>query len=308
MILILVSLILVLLIGVFTSSETAFLCVDKTKVLYAAGEKKTWAMITRRFTDKPAEFFSTILVCEDFLIVAASNLLAIYFITNYGKNWVFFSTIFLSFFSLIFGQLIPKSIALLYPEKTLVINARVIEFFRTILFPVVALFAGISQGFANLFRTYSGSAIIRHQDIVFAISEYEKDTSLLAARLFDFSKRKVSESMVPISIALVCRKVEDFKEFCVESGRLFRYIPIIDSEKNQIIGVINTKDYLINGSVELKPPFFVKENDKCMEVFLKMKEKREHIAVVQDENGKVTGIITIYDLIEELVGAIREEK
>ncbi|MGB9720236.1 MAG: CNNM domain-containing protein [bacterium] len=308
MMLIFVSLVLVLLIGIFTSSETAFLCVDKTKVLYAAEEKKAWAMITRKFTQKPAEFFSTILTCEDFLIVAASNLLTIYFIRNYSENWVFLSTIFLSFFSLIFGQLIPKSIALLYPEKILMVNTRIIVFFKTVLLPIVALFAGISQGLANLFRMHSGNAIIRHQDIVFAISEYEKDTSLLAARLFDFSKRRVSESMVPISIALVCRNTEDFKEFCLESGRLFRYVPIMDSQKNEIVGVINTKDYFINDSVEIKPPFFIKENERCMEAFLKMKEKGEHIAVVQDGDGQVVGIITIYDLIEELVGAIREEK
>ncbi|MEO0129715.1 MAG: CNNM domain-containing protein [candidate division WOR-3 bacterium] len=308
MLLILIAIILVLLIGIFTSSETAFLSVDKTKVLYSAEEKKPWALITKKFIQKPAEFFSTILVCEDFLIVIASNLMSIYFISKHGENWVFLSTILLSFFSLIFGQLIPKSIALLYPERTLAITTRMIVFFRTLLLPIVSLFAGISQSLASFFKTQSIGAIIRHRDIVFAISEYEKDTSLLAARLFDFSKRKVFEIMVPINMALVCRKGEDFKKLCFESDRIFRYVPILDMEKNEVIGIINTKDYFLYDSVQVNPPFFINENEKCMQVFLKMKEKKEHIAVIQDKNHTAVGIITIYDLIEELVGAIREER
>ncbi len=308
MLLVLLALILVLLMGIFTSSETAFLCVDKTKVLYLAEEKKTWAMITKNFIQNPAGFFSTILVCEDFLIVIASNLMAIYFINNHGENWVFLSTILLSFFSLIFGQLIPKSIALLHPEMTLAITTRMIVFFGTLLLPVVALFAGISQSLASLFKTHSIGNIIRHQDIVFAISEYEKDASLLAARLFDFSKRKVSEIMVPINMALICRKGEDFNKFCLASDRIFRYIPVLDVEKDEVVGIINTKEFFFDRKVKIKAPFFVDEKEKCMQVFLKMKERGEHLAVVQSEKQKSIGIVTIYDLIEELVGAIREEK
>uniref|UniRef100_A0A7C6AG97 DUF21 domain-containing protein n=1 Tax=candidate division WOR-3 bacterium TaxID=2052148 RepID=A0A7C6AG97_UNCW3 len=308
MLLILIALLLVLSIGIFTSSETAFLCVDKTKVLYAAEEKKTWAVITNNFMQKSAEFFSTILICEDFLIVIASNLTAIYFIRNHGENWVFLSTIFLSFFSLIFGQLIPKSIALLHPERTLAINMRIVLFFKTLLTPIVAIFAGISQSLASLFKNYSSTDIIRHQDIVFAISEYEKDTSLLTARLFDFSKRNVSEIMVPLNMALVCRKTEDFKKLCLESERIFRYVPILDEEKDEVVGIINTKDYFFSGSVQIKSPFFINENEKCMQAFLKMKERGEHIAVVNNDKKKSIGIITIYDLIEEIVGTIREER
>ncbi|MEO0094944.1 MAG: CNNM domain-containing protein [candidate division WOR-3 bacterium] len=306
--LIIIALLIVLFIGIFTSSETAFLCVDKTKVLYAAEEKKNWAVITKNFIQKPAEFFSTILICEDFLIVIASNLVAIYFIKIHGERWVFLSSFFLSIVSLICGQLIPKSIALVHPEKLLAITARIIVFFKFFLTPVVALFSGITQSLASLVKTSSVGSIIRHQDIVFAISEYEKDTSLLAARLFDFSKRKVSEIMVPINMALVCRKDEDFKKLCFESGRLFRYVPIFDYEKNEVVGIINTKEYFLYGSVDIKSPFLVNEDEKCMQIFLKMKEKGEHIAIIHDKNHKAVGIITMYDLIEELVGAIREER
>ncbi len=308
MVLIFIALILVLSIGIFTSSETAFLCVDKTKVSFAAEEKKNWAVITKNFIQKPAEFFSTILICEDFLIVIASNLVAIYFIKNHNERLVFLSTIFLSIFSLIFGQLIPKSIALVHPEKSLAITARIIVFFKALLTPVVALFSGITQCVAGLVKTSSVSSIVRRQDIVFAISEYEKDTSLLAARLFDFSKRKISDIMVPISMALVCKKDEDFQKLCFESDRIFRYVPILDSKKEEVVGIINTKDYFLYGSVQVKSPFFINENEKCMQVFLKMKEKNEHIAIIHDKNHKAVGIITMYDLIEELVGAIREER
>lgn len=302
------SLFIILVMGIFTASETAFLCVDKTRVFYSAEQNKRWAVITKRFVNNPAEFFSTILVCEDFLIVIASNLLALFFIRNFGENWVCLSTIILSLFSLIFGQLIPKSIALNYPEKTLHLTTGIIWFFRVLLIPIVALFAGITQGIAGLFKNQSKSAIIRHQDIVFAIGEYEKDTSLLASRLFDFSKRKVYEVMVPITMTIACRKDDDFKKFCFESPKIFRHIPIYEKDKNNIIGIVNTRDYFLKGRVEIRPPFFVNENERCMQTFLTMKDNREFMAIVKNENNEVTGIITIYDLIEELVGAIREEQ
>ncbi len=299
---------IVLMIGIFTASETAFLCIDKTKVSYARAQKKVWAIITSRFIERPAEFFSTILVCEDLLIVIASNLLALFFINGYGKQWVTLATIILSAFSLIFGQLIPKSIALIYPEKTLSVSVRIIQLFRIILLPVVALFAGISSGIAGLFKSHSDSAIIRHQDIVSAIGEYERDTSFLAARLFDFSKRKVGDIMVPIAMTVKFRIDDNFRQFCVGSKKIFRYIPVYEGESNNIVGVISTRDYLFNDRVTMKEPFFVSESEKCMHTFMKLKKNDEYIAIVRNNNKEVTGIITIYDLIEELVGAIREEK
>lgn len=308
MILVLAALSIILVMGIFTASETGYLCVDKTKVFYAAEQNKTWALITRRFVKKPAEFFSTILVCEDFLIVISSNLLALFFIRNFGEKWVFLSTIILSLFSLIFGQLIPKSIALNYPEKTLHLTTGIIWFFRILLIPVVVLFAGISQGIAGMFKNRQKNAIIRHQDIVFAIGEYEKDTSLLASRLFDFSKRRVYEVMVPITMTVACEKGDDFKKFCFESRKIFRYIPFYENDKNNIIGIVNTRDYFLNGRVEIRSPFFVNENERCMPTFLKMKNNKEFFAIVKNDNNEVTGIATIYDLIEELVGAIREER
>ncbi len=299
---------IILVIGIFTASETAFLCIDKSKIYHARTQKKVWAIITSRFVERPAEFFSTILVCEDLLIVIASNLLALFFINGYGKQWVTLSTIVLSVFSLIFGQLIPKSIALVYPEKTLMFSSRIILFCRIILMPVVALFAGISSGIAGLFKNRSYNTIIKHQDIVFAIGEYEKDASLLALRLFDFAQRKVSEIMVPIEMTARCRIDDDFKQFCLASTKIFRYIPVYEGRSNNIVGVINTRNYLFTGHVEMKKPFFINENDRCMTTFMELKKNNEYLAVVRNNNEEVTGIITVYDLIEELVGAIREEK
>ncbi|MEO0166546.1 MAG: CNNM domain-containing protein [candidate division WOR-3 bacterium] len=295
-------------IGIFTATETAFLCVDKTKLFTYAREKKYWAILVSDFLRKTAEFFSTILVCEDFLIVIASNLFALYFLKNFGENYVVLSTILLSFFSLIFGQLIPKSIALNYPEQTLALTARVIAFFGVLLSPIIFLLARVSESLATIFKIPTPTELIRRRDIVFAVSEYEKDTSLLTARLFDFTHRKVFEIMRPINIAFVCKKDEDFKKFCMESSRIFRVIPVLDPVTGEIIGIINTKDYFFTEQLEIKSPFFVNENDKCMQVFLKMKEKNEHLAVVQDAQKNAVGIITIYDLIEELVGSIREER
>ena len=104
-------------IGIFTASETGLVSVEKIKILKAKREKKRWAMRLYRFLETPERFFSTVSVCENFIIVVAATLYAGFFVDLMGENGIIISTITLSLFSLFFGQFVPKSIALAHPMK-----------------------------------------------------------------------------------------------------------------------------------------------------------------------------------------------
>ena len=304
----LIPLLLIMMQGLFTATETAVLSIEKSLLGRAKHEKKKWAMRTHKLLVNPDRFFSTILICEDLLLVVASTLFARFFLIYFGKNSIIFSTILLSFFSLVVGQYIPKSIALLIPEKTLVVSSRAIYFIEIVLTPIVFLFSVIARGIAFLFRTKTRTDVIRHSDIVFAMSEYEKEASKLTSRLFNFSRRTVVEVMIPLNAVNLCRKGDELRVFSRGLGRLFTRIPVYDGNSDNIVGIFNIKDYLYTDNLVLRPPFHVNVNDRCMSLFLTMKEKGEHIAVIRDDRNKILGIVTLEDLIEELVGEIRDEK
>jgi putative hemolysin len=152
MIKIIVALLLSLSIGVFTASETGLVSIERVKMLKAKREKKKWAIRLHRFLDAPERFFSTILVCENFIIVVASTLYAGFFIDLLGGNGIVISTITLSLFSLFFGQFVPKSIALAHPVNTMSALSNVIYYIEIFTYPIVWFYALIAKHIARIFK------------------------------------------------------------------------------------------------------------------------------------------------------------
>lgn len=299
---------LIILQGLFTATETGVLSIERARLGRLRRERRLWAIRTAHFISSPGRFFSTILICEDLLLVIASTLYAQFFITHFGNNSIIFSTIILSLFSLIIGQYIPKSIALSNPELALSLLAAPIYYIELVTLPISYIFSEISRSIAKLFKGQAKADLIRHLDIIFAMGEYEKEASKLASRLFNFSKRTVAEVMIPLPAVFLCKKDVALQNLCQEIGRLYTRIPVYENNQDNIIGILNIKDYFYNDRLVLRPPFFINTNERCMTIFLVMKEKGEHMAIVRDNNCKVLGIVTLEDLFEELVGEIREER
>jgi putative hemolysin len=303
-----IPLLLSISIGVFTASETGLVSIEKIKILKAKREKKKWAIRFYKFLEAPERFFSTILVCENFIIVVASTLYAGFFVNLLGENGVVISTITLSLFSLFFGQFVPKSIALAHPARTMAALSGMIYYVEIIAYPVVWLYANLAKYVALLFKSGTKPNMIQRLDIVQAMGEYEKEASKLASRLFNFSKRRVGEIMIPITAAFVCEKGSELKKIAESGGRIYTRIPVYEGKRNNIIGIFNIKDYLYSEQITLREPFFVRINERCMTFFMMMKQRGEHLAIVTDEKDHQVGIVTLEDLIEELVGEIRDER
>lgn len=308
MMLIIIPLILIVLSGLFSASETGLVGIENVTVLKAYREKKRWASRAREFLKKPERFFSTILVCENAIIVVASTLFATYCIRHFGDNGVIISTVVLSLISLAIGQYIPKSIALSDPHRTLSLLSEPIYIIEKATNPVVSFYAAVAKAIAGLFTRGGRPETIQRLDIIHAMGEYEKKASMLAARLFNFSRRAVADVMIPLQAVFVCEKGSELDVFSARHTRLYTRIPVSEGTPDKIIGVFNIKDYFYSKEIILRNPFFINTHDRCMTIFSIMKQKGEHMAIVRDDEGHVVGIVTLEDLIEELVGEIRDEK
>lgn len=303
-----IPLLLSISIGIFTASETGLVSIEKIKLLKAKREKKSWAIRMGNFLAAPERFFSTILVCENFIIVVASTLYARFFVNFMGGNGIVISTITLSLFSLFFGQFVPKSFALAHPAQTMTALSGIIYYIEVTTYPIVWFYANIAKSIALLFRNHAEPGAIRQLDIVHAMSEYEEEASRLASRLFNFSRRRVGEVMIPLDAAFVCAKDHELEAIVESKGRIYTRVPVYVGSRNNIIGIFNIKDYLYSNETNLREPFFVKADERCMTIFMMMKQRGEHMAVVTDYGSNQLGIVTLEDLIEELVGEIRDEK
>ncbi|UCD05010.1 MAG: DUF21 domain-containing protein, partial [candidate division WOR-3 bacterium] len=222
-------LILSISIGIFTASETGLVSIERIKILKAKWEKKKWALRVEKFVARPERFFSTILVCENFIIVVASTLYARFFVDVMGDNGIIVSTVTLSLFSLFFGQFIPKSIALTHPVSTMTTLSGAIYYIEIITYPVVWLYANIAKFIAAIFRSAGESHSIQRLDIVHAMSEYEEEASKLASRLFNFSTRRVAEVMIPLDAAFLCTQGYELDTIVKSETRIFTRIPVMVS-------------------------------------------------------------------------------
>ncbi len=308
MIYFILPLLLIVLQGFFAASETGLISLEKMRVLRAKREKNLWAVRVSNFIDRPERFFSTMSVSENFLIVLASTMFANFFIKLFGSNGVVLSIILLSLLSLTVGLFIPKSIALSYPSKVMSHLSNLIYYNEVIIYPVVSFYAFISKGLAHLFKTEAKPDSLQRSDIIHAISEYEEEARLFATRLFNFSKRTIGEIMIPLDTAITCCKGNELKSLTGKNKKIYTRIPVYHGEKTNIIGIFNIKDYFYKNRIVLRKPFFIEVKERCMKIFTTMKQKGEHMAIVVDKQSMAIGLVTLEDLLEELVGEIRDEQ
>lgn len=294
----------ILIQGLFTAAETAAISIEKSRLGRELKSGRVWAKRTRRLLDQPDRFFSAVLVWEDFLLVLATTVFTHYCIKRWGSSSAAGAVIILTFVSFFVSQYTPKIFALNYPTLILKWFSLPVLLASRMAAPAVALYAGISRNLAKLFLRPVKIDTIRRADIAHALDEYEKESSLMVSRLFNFSRRTIAEVMIPLQFVHTCRRGNEIDALRWKKTRL----PVMADQNRIPIGIFNTKDYFFTGIFRLKKPFFVNADQRCMPVFLEMKKKSEHMAIVLNADKSAVGIVTIEDLIEELVGEIREEK
>ena len=327
----LISLLIILLLlcleGLFAGCEIAFVASDINRIRQRALSGSRSGLIVLRLLRNPEWFLATTLTGTDICIVSESVLAASIFIDIFGPaEGQLYSVLITIPVILIFGEIIPKSIFQQDPEKMALRFSWFIWIASRILYPVVYLVSRIARlaiffarGTANG-KTYS--PYITKQGLKFLLREKTDQSDLrkserdMVRRVIDFSEKSASHVLVPLSHMISLEENDTFREAASRlKGKWFSRIPVYRKEVYNIVGILYGFDLLRilpdsqNEPVSkyMKEPFFVPETKKTNDLLLEMQKKGEQMAIVVDEYGGAVGIITVEDLLEEIVGEIQDE-
>lgn len=337
----LVQFILILINAFFAATEIAVISLNDNKVRKLAedGDKKAAVML--KLAESPNDFLSTIQVCITLSGFLASALAADSFASRlsqalYAAGWTFFShetlntlclifiTLVLSYFTLVLGELTPKRIAMQNPEKVARFSCGVIVFAQKFFRPVVRLLSGSTNLMLRLFHIHPGTnndkvteeEIRMMVDIGGESGTIQQDERTMIENIFEFNNTTAESVMIHRMDVVSIQVDETFDEILTtirESG-LSRF-PVYDEDVDDIVGVLNTRDFLLNAQNDspkpmrelLRPAYLVPETVQADTLFRDMQKRKVHMAIVVDEYGGMSGIVTMEDLLEEIVGNIYDE-
>ena len=336
---ILLIIIFILLNGLFAAAEIAVVTLRRTRVKQLIDEGNKRAVVLDNFRKHPNRFLATIqlgITLAGVLASAIGGAAAVEIIKPMLKNVpiplisvsseaiaIGLISVIITYFFIVFGELIPKSIALSHPESTGLLIAPFIEKFSKLVMPFVQILRVSTNLLLKPFgkRAFSERGYISEEEIKLLLEEgkergiFEAEEKELIHSVFEFTDMSVKEVMVPspqmVTISLG-RSMEDIKTIIAEEQ--FSRYPAVGKDLNDIRGILYAKDFLntlARGGADIrkliKPPFFIPETMKISNLLREMQRKRVHMALVIDEYGGVSGLVTMEDLLEEIVGEIRDE-
>ena len=316
--------ILIVLSSFFSMSETALMSLSKIRLRHMVESGVPGAELVEKLTEDPNRLLGTILIGNNVVNIGASAMATVLATNIFGNGGVGIATGIMTILVLIFGEITPKSIAKQKSEAVALKVARPIEFLVIIFKPLVYIFTAISSMFIRILGGDPSEAksFITHEELktMVGVSEQEgvleNDEKEMIFNVFEFADLQVKDVMVQrVDIVSVDKEVSYDEVMDVIKNERFSRIPVYNQTIDNIIGVLNIKDLAtienlradFNVSKYIREPFYTFEFKKIVELFKEMKKTRNHIAVVLDEYGGTVGLVTIEDLVEEIVGEIEDE-
>ncbi|MEE8638762.1 MAG: hemolysin family protein [Candidatus Margulisiibacteriota bacterium] len=321
-------LVLFVLSAFFSTSETALTSLSRIRVSRMVEQKLPGAKLVKKLKEKPSEFLSTILIGNNLVNIAAVALatsIAIRFFTDRGWGGeavaVGAATGVMTFLILVFGEIIPKTVAIRRAEQIAVFMSPIIWFFRFVFQPIAFCIGFISRPFIYMFggKAPEKGPFITAEEIQLILAAGEKEGIIeeeereMISSIFEFGETVVREVMTPRPDISACesnKSIDEIKKVIIGSGH--SRIPIYEGNLDNIIGMIYAKDLLkagVGANIRdmLRPAVFIPEAKKVPELMHEMQSARSHLAIIVDEYGQTSGLVTLEDLIEEIVGEIHDE-
>ena len=312
--------ILILLSAYFSATETAYSSLNRIKIKNLANDGNKKAQLTLELCEKYDKLLSSILIGNNIVNILSTSLATALFVAYFPKNGVALSTVVMTVIVLIFGEVGPKSIAKEMPEKFAMISAPYINLICKILTPLTIMFVGLKNTLAKIFGV-KGENLITDDELLTMVKEAQADGGIdadegdLIKSAIEFYDLDVSDILIPrVDLVAIDAKMSKEEINALFEKSRFSRIPVYTDTIDNIIGIINHKDFIygvISGSKSIsdviKPAAFVSENMKISNLLTLLQKKKTHIAVVTDEYGGTVGVVTLEDVIEELVGEIWDE-
>lgn len=321
---IVILVILLLLSAFFSSAETALTTINKLRIRSLVDENIRGAKMVNILLENPSKMLSAILIGNNIVNLSASALTTALAIKLWGNALAGIATGVLTIIILIFGEITPKTIATIHAEKLALAYAPVIYVLIQILTPVVYLINKLSLGLLILMRVdpnkrntiVTENELRQFLDVSHKEGVIESEERKMITNVVDFGDSLAKEIMVPrIDMSFV--NIDMSYNELIEAFRIDKYsrMPVYAETRDNIIGIINLKDVFFFRGDEtdfniknfLREPFFTYEFKKTAELLNEMKRDSIPMAIVLDEYGATAGLITLEDLLEEIVGEIRDE-
>jgi putative hemolysin len=309
--------ILLALSGFFSSAETALFSISRTKARFLAKDGRRRDQLILRMKQDPHRLLTTILIGNNVVNVAASALATALTLSNFPHYAVGVATFVMTFLILVFGEVFPKSLA---TRNNIAIARSVIGplYILAVLFTPVILVLNFIPKLTGRIRekhTITEEELMTFVEVVEEEGEIKEAEKELIENIFEFDDTKASEIMTPRGDMFVVDIGEplDLKAVA-QSG--FTRIPVVEGDVDHVVGILNIKDVFMHQATSSEPvqltnimhkPYFVPENKKLDKLLQQFKKRSNHIAIVVDEHGGVSGLITLEDALEEIVGEIRDE-
>ncbi|MBQ8108089.1 MAG: HlyC/CorC family transporter [Ruminococcus sp.] len=308
--------------AVCSATETAFSSANRIRLKKMADSGNKSAVKALGICDNFDKALTAILIGNNVVNIASSALMTVLFTEKFGSGSVGMATAVMTVLVLIFGEILPKSLAKENSESFSVFMAAPLSACMFIMTPLIFIFTGIKNGATKIIGKKQNAPSVTEEELKYIIDEIQdegvlEDTeSELVRSALDFDEINISSILVPrVSIAAIELEedVENIKELFIKTK--YSRLPVFEKDIDHIVGVIHQADFfeMYTSSPELSireimsEPIYITESRKISDVLRIMQRKKTHMAVIVDQYGGTEGICTLEDIIEELVGEIYDE-
>jgi CBS domain containing-hemolysin-like protein len=312
-----VLLFLLILSGFFSSAETALFSISRVRARHLAKSPHATDKLIYRMKEEPHRLLTTILIGNNLVNIGAAALATAIAIEFFENQAVAIATIIMTILILVFGEIMPKSFA----TRNNLMLARFVIFpiywLSIIFYPLIVVLDFIPRITGKIKKTPSATEeeLKTFVEVVEEEGEIKEEEKEFIHNIIEFDDTSASEIMTPRGDMFVVDVGDelDLKQL-LQSG--YTRFPVIKGGLDKVVGTINIKDVFMHQTTSAQPvsikkimtkPYFVPENKKLDTLLKQFKRRKQHIAIVVDEHGGISGLITLEDVLEEIVGEIRDE-
>lgn len=324
----LVIIISLLLIALLSGSEVAFIAVNRIKLRHLVEKGVSSAKTVQKIREQHDRLFSAVILSGNLFTILATSVGTAVALRIFGEeNGVIIATVVMTFLTVVFGELTPKTFAVTHAEKIALLLAKPVDMYIKIITPVVWIFNKASNLIIRLFggEIKPAPQFLTEEEMKAMIDlgeeegTLEKEEKRMLHKVFEFGDKKVSEAMVPRTEIVAIpedARVADALQLVSEKG--YSRYPVIKETVDNITGVLYVKDIVRRMSKEdIKPEtpikgfirdaYYIPESKMVTALLDDMQKNKFQIAIIVDEHGGTAGLITLEDIIEEIVGGLQDE-
>ena len=295
----------------------------RLRMLVEEGNKR--AVILDKILENSRKMLSTVLIGNNIVNIAASSITTIFTQSVFQISWIVSIGVgILTLVIIIFGEIIPKTIASIHAESIALVYAKPIRFFMIILTPVIFLLNAFSSFILKIFRVNINlnSASITEDELrtIVGVSQeegiIEEDEMDMINNVFDFGDTCAKDIMIPkVDMTMIPEDISYNQLLEIIREDKFTRMPVYKEDTGNVIGILNIKDMMLNGVNRnnfdihqlMREPYFTHEKEELNDLLLEMRNKEPGMCIVLDEYGQAEGLITLEDIVEEIIGDIHDE-